>query len=107
MYYVERENATASSRKPVKYYFDHEVVTWAHHQPRLNGLDGLSPIHHIWLKQSILHWMDVYGAAFYDPDSDRYPNKFMVVHTTNPDTWERNSSRPRRTPKRIPTPSRS
>jgi len=90
VYFVERENAAAGSRKPVKYYFDNEVVTWAHHQPRLNGLDGLSPVHHVWLKQSILHWMDVYGAAFYDPDSDRYPNKFMVVHTTNPDTWERN-----------------
>ena len=90
VYFIERENAAAGSRKPVKYYFDSEVVTWAHHQPRLNGLDGLSPVHHVWLKQSILHWMDVYGAAFYDPDSDRYPNKFMVVHTTNPDTWERN-----------------
>ena len=90
VYFIERENAAAGSRKPVKYYFDNEVVTWAHHQPRLNGLDGLSPVHHVWLKQSILHWMDVYGAAFYDPDSDRYPNKFMVVHTTNPDTWERN-----------------
>lgn len=90
VYYVEKQDGSRSTRKPVKYYFDHEVVDWAHHFPRLNGKDGLSPAHHVWLKQSILHWMDVYGAAFYDPSSDRYPNKFMVVHTTNPDTWERN-----------------
>lgn len=90
VFYVEKEDGSASTRDPKKYYFDHEVVDWAFWYPRLNGKDGLSPAHHIWLKQSILHWMDVYGAAFYDPSSDRYPNKFMVVHTTNPDTWERN-----------------
>lgn len=90
VFYVEKENGGAGTRKPAKYYFDHEVVDWAFWYPRLNGKDGLSPAHHVWLKQSILHWMDVYGAAFYDPSSDRYPNKFMVVHTTNPDTWERN-----------------
>lgn len=90
VFYVEKSDGTRSSRDPVKYYFDHEVVDWAHWFPRLNGKDGLAPTHHVWLKQSILHWMDVYGAAFYDPNSDRYPNKFMVVHTTNPDTWERN-----------------
>lgn len=90
VFYIEKEDGSATTRTPKKYYFDHEVVDWAFWFPRLNGLDGLSPAHHVWLKQSILHWMDVYGAAFYDPSSDRYPNKFMVVHTTNPDTWERN-----------------
>lgn len=90
VFYVEKEDGGATTRTPEKYYFDDEVVDWAFWYPRLNGKDGLSPAHHVWLKQSILHWMDVYGAAFYDPSSDRYPNKFMVVHTTNPDTWERN-----------------
>jgi len=90
VYYIEKQNGSSATRDPEKYYFDHEVVDWAFWFPRLNGKDGLSPAHHVWLKQSILHWMDVYGSAFYDPSSDRYPNKFMVVHTTNPDTWERN-----------------
>lgn len=90
VFYVEKENGSAATRKPKKFYFDHEIVDWAFWYPRLNGKDGLAPTHHVWLKQSILHWMDVYGAAFYDPSSDRYPNKFMVVHTTNPETWERN-----------------
>lgn len=90
VYFVEKEDGSSTTRKPKKYFFDNEVVTWAFWFPRLNGLDGLSPTHHVWLKQSILHWMDVYASAFYDPSSDRYPNKFMVVHTTNPDTWERN-----------------
>jgi len=90
VFYVEKEDGSRSTRKPAKYFFDHEVIDWAFWFPRLNGKDGLSPAHHVWLKQSILHWMDVYGAAFYDPSSDRYPNKFMVVHTTNPETWERN-----------------
>jgi len=93
VFYVEKESGSAGTRKPEKFYFDHEVVDWAFWYPRLNGKDGLSPAHHVWLKQSILHWMDIYGAAFYDPSSDRYPNKFMVVHTTNPDTWERNFSK--------------
>ncbi|UTF55997.1 hypothetical protein [Natronosalvus rutilus] len=90
VYFVEKESGAATVRKPTKYYFNEEIVTWAFWYPRLNGLDGLSPTHHVWLKQAILHWMDVYASAFYDPSSDRYPNKFMVVHTTNPDTWERN-----------------
>lgn len=91
VYYVEKEHARA--KQIAKYYFEDEVITWARHFPRLHGLDGLSPMHLIWLKQSILHWMDVYGAAFYDPQSDRYPNKMMVVHTTNPETWEKNFQR--------------
>lgn len=90
VYFVEKESGAATTRKPKKYYFDQEVVTWAFWYPRLNGLDGLAPTHHVWMKQAILHWMDIYASSFYDPESDRYPNKFMVVHTTNPDTWERN-----------------
>ena len=86
--YVEKEYAKSSTVE--KYYFNDEVIDWAHFFPRQHGMDGLSPVHHIWLKQAILHWMDVYAGAFYDPNSDRYPNKFMVVHTTNADAWERN-----------------
>lgn len=92
VYFAETQSAGRHSRRDdnaAKYYFQDEVITWARYFPRLHGLDGLSPIHHIWLKQAILHWMDIYGAAFYDPDSERYPNKFMVVHTTNPKAWEK------------------
>lgn len=91
VYFVETENTGRYSRtdRIEKLYFADEVVTWARYFPRLHGLDGLSPLHHVWLKQAILHWMDIYGAAFYDPDSERYPNKFMVVHTTNPKAWEK------------------
>ena len=77
------------TNRPEKLFFSDEIVTWARYYPRLNGLDGLSPMHHVWLKQAILHWMDIYGGAYYDPDSDSYPNKFMVVHTTNPQSWEK------------------
>jgi hypothetical protein len=90
VYFVELEGTSARQSAGVdKYFFDNEVVTWARYYPRLHGLDGLSPVHHVWLKQAILHWMDIYGAAYYDPESDRYPNKFMVVHTTNPQAWEK------------------
>lgn len=71
-----------------KYYFREEVVTFPWAFPRLNGLDGLSPVHHIWLKQLIIEFQDSYAAAFYDPDSDRLPNQFMILHTTNPDAWD-------------------
>lgn len=88
IYFAEKEYVGGRDAK--KYYFEDEVITWAHFFPRQHGLDGLSPVHHIWLKQAVLHWMDIYAAAFYDPNSDKYPNKFMVVHTTNAESWERN-----------------
>ncbi len=88
VHFVEKDYVHSSNVE--KYFFKNEVVTWAHFFPRQHGLDGLSPVHHVWIKQAILHWMDVFAAAFYDPNSDRYPNKFMVVHTTNADAWERN-----------------
>lgn len=90
VFFVEKKGTGRTSRTDVeKYFFQEEVVTWARYYPRLHGLDGLSPVHHVWLKQAILHWMDIYGAAYYDPESDSYPNKFMVVHTTNPQAWEK------------------
>lgn len=70
------------------YYLRHEVLTWAYSQPRLNGLDGLAPAAHVWLKQAILQMMDRYAGAFYDPEADRLPNQFMILHTSNPDSWE-------------------
>ena len=88
--YVEKKHVRSGAAQIEEYFFDHEIVDWAFFYPRHHGLDGLSPMHHIWVKQAILHWMDVYAGAFYDPDSDNYPNKFMVVHTTNADAWERN-----------------
>lgn len=88
VYFVEKDYVKGTNIEKV--YFENEVITWAHFFPRQHGLDGLSPVHHIWIKQAILHWMDVFAAAFYDPNSDSYPNKFMVVHTTNADAWERN-----------------
>lgn len=70
------------------YYFGEEVLTFPWAFPRLHGLDGLSPVHHIWLKQLIIDFQDRYAGAFYDPESDRLPNQFIVLHTTNPDAWE-------------------
>lgn len=88
VYFVEKEHAR--SNQVEKYFFRDEIISWSRHFPRLHGLDGMSPMHLIWLKQAILHWMDTYAAAFYDPDSKRYPNKMMVVHTTNTEAWEKN-----------------
>ena len=70
------------------YYLRNEVITWAYAHPRLHGLDGLAPAAHIWLKQAILQMMDQYAGAFYDSSSDRLPNQFMILHTSNPDHWE-------------------
>lgn len=88
VHYVEKDHVRSSDA--TKFYFQDEVLSYADFFPRQHGLDGLSPVHHVWLKQAILHWMDVYAGAFFDPNSNRYPNKFMVVHTTNADAWERN-----------------
>lgn len=70
------------------FYFREEILTYPYAYPRLHGLDGLSPVHHGWLKQLIIEFQDNYAAAFYDPDSDRLPNQFMILHTTNADKWE-------------------
>ena len=69
-------------------YFEEEVLTYPYPFPRHRGLDGLSPIHHIWVKQAIIEMQDSYAAAFYDPESERLPNQFMILHTTNADKWE-------------------
>lgn len=82
VYYAEE------TREETQYYFRDEVVTWAYPFPRLNGLDGLAPAAHIWIKQAVIDMMDRYGAAYFDTDSDRLPNQFMILHTTNPDHWE-------------------
>lgn len=70
------------------FYFEEEILTFPWPFPRLNGLDGLSPICHVWLKQLIIDMQDRYASAFYDPESDRLPNQFMILHTTNPDAWD-------------------
>jgi len=70
------------------YYLRDEVLTWSYAHPRLHGLDGVAPSIHIWLKQAILRMMDTYAGSFYDTDSDRLPNQFMILHTSNPDHWE-------------------
>ncbi|MFB6189344.1 MAG: hypothetical protein ABEI57_05625 [Halapricum sp.] len=89
VHYAELANAGATGKEPAKYYFDHEVVMWSYHIPQSHGLDGLSPVHLIWIKQAILHWMDVYASEYFNPHSQRTPNKFLVVHTTNPEAFEK------------------
>jgi len=76
-----------------RYYFRDEVVTWAYPMPRLGGLDGLSPIVGVVLRQVVIEMMTRYGAAFYDQDADRLPNQLMVLHTTNADHWEEQMER--------------
>jgi len=71
-----------------QYYLQNEVITWSYAHPRLHGLDGLAPSVHIWLKQAILEMMDRYAGSFYDPEADRLPNQFMILHTSNPEHWE-------------------
>jgi hypothetical protein len=61
----------------------------AGHMPTAHGLDGLSPVHLIWLKAAILHWMDVYASEYFNPHSERTPNKFLLVHTPNPQSFEK------------------
>ena len=78
-----------------RFYFADEIVTWAYPYPRLGGLDGLAPAAVVWLRQVILEMMDHYGAAYYDTSSDRLPNQFMILHTTNPDHWEEQLSQAR------------
>lgn len=84
--YVELEGA--AGRQLEKYYFRHEIVMHAGHIPQPHGLDGLSPVHLVWLEQAILHWMDVFAAEYYNPHSERTPNKFLIVHTANPESFE-------------------
>lgn len=83
VHFVEQERGNDYT-----YYLRDEVITWAYPHPRLHGLDGLAPAAHIWLKQAILQMMDRYAGAFYDSSSDRLPNQFMILHTSNPDHWE-------------------
>lgn len=71
-------------------YFADEVITHAPFEPRLAGLDGLSPVVGIWLKQAILRWMDLYAAGFYDQNNtNRYPGKLLLVHTSNKQAFEK------------------
>lgn len=85
VYFAEYGESTQDIEK---YYFREEIITFPWAFPRLNGLDGLTPMHHVWLKQLIIEFQDSYAAAFYDPESDRLPNQFMILHTTNPDAWD-------------------
>lgn len=87
VYFAERGGGRGED-DIVAYYYDEEILTFPWPFPRLHGLDGLSPVHHVWLKQLIIDFQDRYAGAFYDPESDRLPNQFIVLHTTNPDRWE-------------------
>lgn len=79
---------SSSGQTPDALFFEEEILTYPYPIPRLHGLDGISPVAHVWLKQMIIEMQDSYAAAFYDPESDRLPNQFMILHTTNPDKWE-------------------
>jgi len=71
-------------------YFENEVVTHADFNRRAHGLDGLSPVASNWLSQSVLWWMKVYAAGFYDQQhGDRYPGKIAFLHTTNKEAVEK------------------
>lgn len=88
VHFAEFGERRRTEEQAESYYFQHEVLTFPWYFPRLNGLDGLAPTHHVWLKQLIIEYMDSYAGAFYDPESDRLPNQFMILHTTNPDAWD-------------------
>lgn len=82
---------TLRADDPEKVFFADEVITHAPFEPRLAGLDGLSPIAGgVWLKQAILRWMDLYAAGFYDQNNtNRYPGKLILLHTSNKQAIEK------------------
>jgi hypothetical protein len=92
VYFAERGETSHSRRSTSDgydtYYYKEEILTYPYAFPRLNGLDGLSPVHHVWLKQLLIELMDKYAGAFYDPSSKKLPNQFIILHTTNADYWE-------------------
>jgi len=88
VHYAEVEKV--SDTEPQKVYFDDEVIDYAAFEPRLAGKDALSPLDSLWLKQAILHWMDLYAGGYYDQENtNRYPGRVVILHTSNKQAVEK------------------
>jgi ribosomal protein L40E len=88
VHYAEVEQV--GDDKPVKVFFEDEVIDYAPFEPRLAGKDGLSPLDTLWLKQAILHWMDLYAGGYYDQqNTNRYPGRMVILHTSNKQAVEK------------------
>jgi hypothetical protein len=70
--------------------FREEVITWAFNNSRFYGRDGLSPVANIWTKAWVLQGMTSFVSAFFDDDNgDKFPNKLMVIKTSNGEAVEK------------------
>ncbi|GGO03540.1 hypothetical protein [Haloarcula pellucida] len=88
VHYAEVEKV--GDTDPVKVYFGDEIVDYAAFEPRLGGKDALSPLDSLWLKQAILHWMDLYAGGYYDQqNTNRYPGRIVILHTSNKSAVEK------------------
>lgn len=75
---------------PEKVYFQDEVIDFAAFNERLAGHDWLSPVEHLWQRQAILEWMNTYAGAFFDDqNTERYPGRILMLHTSNRDLVEK------------------
>jgi hypothetical protein len=88
VFWAEVDDVGGSSVEKV--FFEDEVIDYAAFNERLSGHDWLSPVEHLWKRQAILVWMNSYAAAFFDDkNTDRYPGRLLVLHTTNRDAVEK------------------
>jgi len=88
VHYAEVEQV--GDTEPVKVYFSDEIIDYAAFEPRLAGKDALSPLDSLWLKQAILHWMDLYAGGYYDQENtNRYPGRLVIMHTSNKNAVEK------------------
>lgn len=88
VFFAEIEKVGSSSVQKV--FFEDEVIDYAAFNERLAGHDWLSPVEHLWKRQAILEWMNSYAAAFFDDkNTNRYPGKMLVLHTSNRNVVEK------------------
>jgi len=87
---IGRQYGRGGDTTPEKVYFADEVIDFAAFNERLSGHDWLSPIEHLWKRQSILEWMNTYAGAFFDDqNTNRYPGRLLILHTSNRSTVEK------------------
>lgn len=81
---------TSGDDTPERVYFNDEVIDFAAFNERLDGHDWLSPVEHVWKRQAILEWMNTYAGAFFDDqNTDRFPGRILMLHTSNKDLVEK------------------
>jgi len=91
VFFAETESVRVSGQASVKsVFFENEVIDYAAFNERLSGHDWLSPVEQLWKRQAILEWMNSYAAAFFDDkNTDRYPGRLLILHTSNKNAVEK------------------